>query len=62
MLGLDVKLPARRFEFSVLQGDGELCGVLSTPVEKASPIVPTAIELMSIAINLVFTFRSLSGS
>ena len=61
VLGLDVKLPARRFEFSELQEEVEGCGVLSTPVEKASPIAPTAIELTSIAISLVFTFRPCLG-
>jgi len=54
VLWLAVKLPARRFEFSVLQLDGEVCGTLSPPVAK-TPIAPAAITLTSIAISLVFT-------
>ncbi len=57
MLWFAVKLPARRFEFSVLQEDVEVSGMLSAPVAKTIPIAPTAIALTSIAITLVFTFR-----
>ncbi len=57
MLWLAVKLPARRCEFSVLQEDVEVGGMVSAPVAK-SPIAPTAIALTSIATTLVFTFHS----
>ena len=54
MLWLAVKLPARRFEFSVLQMDVEVCGTLSVPVAK-SPVAAVEIASTSIAIALAFT-------
>jgi hypothetical protein len=54
VLWLAVKLPVRRFEYSVLQMDVELRGTLSVPVAN-SPVAPAAIAITSIAITLAFT-------
>ena len=57
MLWFAVKLPARRFGFSVLQMDVGVCGALSAPLAK-SPVAPAATAITSIAIILMFTVDS----